>query len=134
MYEPYQDRPVMGTSTVEMVIEDVAAADGGGLDLGDDPDMLSDFGETDHEDESDEFLIPGGSGHGDDIVSSAKISGSSSNPSAVSSLRSATRSHSSSPAPSSSSSFALTSASSSSSSMACSYCLNVLYVPAMFGM
>ena len=43
LHEPYRDRPV-GTSTVEMVVD----AEVGAMDLGDDdPDMLSDFGETD---------------------------------------------------------------------------------------
>ena len=58
-YEPYQDRPAMGTSTVEMVVD--------AMDLGgDDPDMLSDFGETDSDE--DEFLIPGGRGGGGESI------------------------------------------------------------------
>ena len=126
MYEPYQDDgPVMGTSTVEMVVDDT----GGGMDIGgDDPDMLSDFGETDSDE--DEFLIPpGGRGGGGGGGGGAATASSSSAAAAAdrAGLPSTDEGSASAVARAPPSPF-------SSSSMTCSYCLNVLYVPAMFGM
>ena len=123
MYEPYQDGPV-GTSTVEMVVDDA----GGGMDLGgDDPDMLSDFGETDSDE--DEFLIPpGGRGSGGGGGGGGAATASSSSAAAAAARAGL-------PSTDAASAVARAPLSPfSSSSMTCSYCLNVLYVPAMFGM
>lgn len=106
MHEPYRDRP----GAVEMAE--------GGLDLGDDPDALSDFGETDSDEDG--FLIPG------DPAPAARQTGLTPGPaplpsgSAAGTLRSP---EGTSAAPAA-----------SPGSMVCSYCINVLYVPAMFGL
>lgn len=120
-HAPYRDIPV-GTSAVEMVMDDELVDDEGVFLGDDDPEMLSDF----DDDETDDFLLPNSNS------SPPKVSSESSQR-AIGMDLSQTASSSSSSPPSSHS------ASGSGSapkwgSMTCSYCLNILYVPAMFGM
>ena len=109
MHEPYRDRP----GAVEMVAE-------GGLDLGDDPDALSDFGETDSDE--DRLLIRG------DAAPAARQTGL--RPSAAQFKFKLP----SGPAGTLRSPDATSAPAASPGSMVCSYCINVLYVPAMFGL
>ena len=116
-HAPYRDVPV-STSAVEMVMDD-EPVDDTGVFLGDDPEMLSDFDDN----ETDEFLLPN----------------SESSPpkaSSESSQRAKDRTSSKPASLPSSSSYSTPGSGSTQKlgSMTCSYCLNILYVPAMFGM
>lgn len=114
-HAPYRDVPV-STSAVEMVMDD-EPVDDKGVFLGDDPEMLSDFDDN----ETDEFLLPHSESSPPKVLSE-------------SSQRAKGRILSQPAPPPSSSSTPGTGSTQKWGSMTCSYCLNILYVPAMFGM